>query len=325
MDRGAGAEDAEAAARAGFLLDEVLSIESIGLRETFDLTIEGSHSFVADGLVVHNTIPHYGELATRLRRCFPAPPGCAVLSLDFQQGELRIIACLSGDRNMVRAYREGMDLHAITASGVMGMSLDDFLAQDADTIGELRRRGKAGNFGLVFGMSPQGYQHYAWNEFQVELSLEQAETDHDAFFATYPGIKPWHQRQIGEVHRTGQVRSPLGRVRRLPLVRSPDERARRHAERQSINAPVQATLTDMMSWSLAEIHRRWPELALFGMVHDNGLAYVPEDDVELWAGRCAEVMEHLPLAETFGWETPIGFPIDAEAGPTMGDLEKLTA
>jgi DNA polymerase I-like protein with 3'-5' exonuclease and polymerase domains len=102
------------------------------------------------------------------------------------------------------------------------------------------------------------------------------------------------------------------------LIRSRDRALVSQAERQAINSPVQSTLTDMMIWTLAILNERYPELMAFLMIHDAAYFYVPEDEVELWAGRIKEVGENLPF-DQMGWTPQLTFPMDAEWGPTLAD------
>lgn len=274
------------------------------------------------------TIPKRGYWAKRLRDCVVAPPGYVIISADFDQGELRVTAAVAGESVMLDVYRNGGDLHVLTAAKINEMEPEDLLAlkdTDKDLYDTIRSGGKAGNFGLIYGMQAPGWVHYAWATYGVSVTLEQARFARDTFFSTYPGLSSWHARQKNEAHTYGCVTSPLGRVRHLPLIRSRDREKRSRAERQAINSPVQSTLTDMCTLSIAEFDRRYSDAAVFGMVHDNNLIYAPEDQREVWAERVVEVMSTLPLTETFGWEPGVDFPADAEIGLTLGKLEKMAA
>lgn len=147
VECGSGSYHAQEAASAGFVLADIVSIEYVGEEETFDLTIEGCHSFVSNGIVVHNTLPKHNKWAKKLRRAFVAPPGYNILNLDFGQGELRIAAVIAEEPIMLDAYKNNLDLHSITAARASGHTLEDFLTLEDDVREELRFAAKSMNFG----------------------------------------------------------------------------------------------------------------------------------------------------------------------------------
>ncbi len=274
------------------------------------------------------TLMKRGAWAKRLRDCYPAPVGYKVFALDFSQGELRLVADASGDATMLNAYLNDQDLHAITAAKLSGMELGELLHMMDTAYDEydvIRYRGKAGNFGLVYGMSADGYQEYARAVYGLELTLAEAVDHREAYFGLYPGLIPWQDGQREYVKDRGFVRSPLGRVRRLPLVWSPDSFWSSKAKRQAINAPIQSTLSDMCLWALALIVERYitKEMVLVAMIHDQLIGYVKEGLEMEWLGRLKAIMENLPFEETFGWKPRLSFPVDCELGPTLGTLEKV--
>jgi len=260
----------------------------------------------------YQTIPKHTKWAKPLRTVYIPPPGYAILKLDSSQGEVRVTACVANEKTMLNAYKSGMDLHAITAAKLNNMTLEEFFALSQEVQDELRFGGKAGNFGLIYGMGAAGFVAYARNTYGVVLTLEQAQDFHESFFELYTGLHPWHDESKAFARKHGYVRNPLGRIRHLPLINSKMSDIRAQAERQSINSPVQSCLSDMMLLAMVEIDRRYPDLWMFGMTHDEVQTYVPVDDVMEWASRLKEVMENLPLHE-FGWNPPLKFVADAEA------------
>ncbi|MCA1777536.1 MAG: hypothetical protein LC676_18575 [Loktanella sp.] len=276
-------------------------------------------------------LPKKTSWAKRIRDCYPAPKGKKVAVVDYSQGELRVVACVAGETNMLAAYKEGRDLHALTASQLASVPYDEFMGWDghedaklAALFNDLRQQAKAGNFGLLYSMKAPGFQAYAWANYGLVLTLAEAETIRNEFFTLYPGLLDYHDRQRKLVHRDRQVRSPLGRIRHLPMIKSWASDIRSGAERMSINSPIQSTLSDMMIWAIALIEDAYPggEIETVGMVHDALVAYIPEDDPALWCGRIAEVMENLPFKE-LGWTPQLKFPVDMEVGDTLADLKKL--
>lgn len=321
-----------------FKLDEVVTIEYIGEYDTYDLEVAGISSFVANDFVVHNssakspavqTIPKHSLWAKKLRRGYIAPPGFLVLNVDYSQGELKICAVVSNERIMIDLYQQGLDQHMVTGGALNGYTIEQMLAlkkENPELYAILRQGGKAGNFGLIYKMSVDGFIEYAYNTFGVILTKAQAEEQVNKFFNLYPGIIPWHRRQINFARRNKYVVSPLGRVRHLPLINSQNNKLRAREERRSINSPVQATLSDLSIYALSEIYKEYghpDDLRFHLFTHDSLTAYVKADRVTYWVPRIKEIMENLPLKEVFDWDPPIKFTVDFEAGPNLGDLKKL--
>lgn len=269
------------------------------------------------------TIPKHTPWAKRLRRVFCAPlPGWILWSADYNQGELRIVADIAEDETMLKVYREGGDLHSVTAAGMVGMVLEEFMklkTTDPELFDLYRTNGKAGNFGLIYGMSPGGFVTYAWTNYGLKITLEEAEVAVEKFFNTYTNLLPYHQKMTNQVYGQGWVRSPLGRIRHLPLIRSPDNKTRSSARRQAINAPVQSTLSDLCGWSIAEIKKWRPDLWVGGMIHDQIFGYCPEDEADETVKGILEIMGNLPLKKTFGWQPKIDFPGDGTIGYNLAD------
>lgn len=261
------------------------------------------------------TIPKHTKWTKRLRRAYTAPPGKTILQLDFSQGELRIAACLANEPVMLNAYANGADLHAITAAKLSGYSMDDFMLLPDDVRDEKRSNGKAGNFGLIYGMGPEGYMTYALTSYGVKMTLQKAVEDREGFFDLYGGLLEWHKKykKIAKMH--GWIRSPLGRIRHLPLIYSKDRDIAAKAERNAVNSPVQSTLSDMMQLAMIHIDREYGEsgaVEMFLMTHDSIACYVPIEEATIWAKRLKAVLDNLPLKQMFGWDHQIPFPSDAE-------------
>lgn len=261
------------------------------------------------------TLSKHTKWSKKLRRAYVAPPGKVIIQIDYSQGELKITACLAEEPVMIQAYLDGQDLHAITASQLNGYSMDEFMLLPDEVRDELRSGGKAGNFGLIYGMQALGFQAYAYTTYGVEMTESEAFSKREAFFALYQHLIPWHESSKQRAKLTGMARSPLGRIRHLPLINSPDRESRSKAERQAINSPVQSTLSDMMQLAMVNIdleygHTNDVEFAM--MCHDACVFYVPEGDATLWAKRLKTIMDNLPLKEYFGWDHQLPFTTDAE-------------
>lgn len=273
------------------------------------------------------TVPKHTKWAKRIRRCFPAPPGYVVVERDYGQGELRVIACIAHEKNMIAVFKSGRDIHADTAAPFAGFTYESLMAlekTDPHTFEETRQLGKAGNFGLVFGMKEDGFVNYARSNYGVSLTWDEAHDFREAFFQKYPNLLVYHEeyKRIARQHKA--VRTPLGRIRHLPLIKSPNQEVRSKSERQAINSPVQGCLTDMVLWTIALEHRSGlSEIApCFGACHDSILNYVPEDRVDEIVTKQVEQMESLPF-EKVGWSPQIKFVADAKVGQNWGEMKKF--
>jgi DNA polymerase-1 len=267
---------------------------------------------------LHTTYKLYGTVTGRLsgdlqqvprdsfiRGVFGAPPGWSFVQADYSQIELRIAAHCSGERRMRRAFLAGEDLHLVTASSLTGKS-------GVLVTKEERKRAKAVNFGFLYGMYPRKFQAYAFENYELEVSLGEAELARQQYFETFPGLQDWHDRQRRIAHNHHRVVSPLGRIRHLPDILSSDNGVRMEAERQAINSPVQATASDLMLFSMVKLHDLLDptEAYMVGTLHDAIFFQIKEDKIDRWVPIIKETMENLPLKKTFGFEPSI--PIISE-------------
>lgn len=275
------------------------------------------------------TIPKHTYWGKRIRSCYAAPPGHLVGEFDYSQGELKVVACVANEENMIEAYAQGKDLHALTASGMLDLSYEQMMAlkdSDPDTYGTYRQYGKPCNFGLLYGMSAAGLREYARISYGVIFSEQQANDFRDAFFKTYPMLPVYHENYKRMAKRQGFVTSPLGRRRHLPLVNSQFGDIRSGAERQSVNSPIQSTLSDMLCWAVAIGDERGflEYCPSFGAIHDATYNYIPEDRVDECVAMQLEIMENLPFHKV-GWKPQLQFTADAKIGPSMGELKDYAA
>jgi DNA polymerase I-like protein with 3'-5' exonuclease and polymerase domains len=273
------------------------------------------------------TIPKHTKWAKRLRKVFVAPDGMLVMENDYSQGELRVIACIANEPTMIQVYRDNLDLHVITPSKFVGYTVEEimgFKLTDPDKFSAIRQIGKSGNFGLIYGMGATGFQIFAKTSYNVNLSNHESESFRNGFFETYPALPEYHKEYKAHAKKYGFVRSPLGRVRHLPLINSKMSDIRSQEERRAINSPVQGTLSDMMIWAIAEGKEKGYHLdaPCFGLVHDAGYRYIPEDNAEFYAQREKDQMENLPF-EKVGWNPQLKFVTDCKIGPSMADLKDL--
>lgn len=291
--------------------------------------------------------PKKTKWAKRIRECMIAPPGKVIIAFDYSQGELRVVACIAHEENMIQSYLNGMDLHAVTGARLGEMSYEDFQllktperenlpwddapfeANNKTLKGKfdyLRDRAKPANFGLLYGMSAEGLVAYAWAQYNLALDIDEAVAIREMFFKLYPGLLKYHQQQKNIVKNDLEVRGPLGRIRHLPHIKSWAQDVRAQAERRAINAPVQSTLTDMMIWAISLIDKEFNQekdvVQVFAMIHDAIYAYVDEDVALQIAPQVQHIMSNLPFDQV-GWEPQLQFLVDAEIGPDLAHLEKL--
>ena len=249
-------------------------------------------------------IPIRTELGREIRAAFIAAPGTQLLSADYSQIELRLLAHFSGDPLLVRAYQQNEDIHILTASEVFGVPA---ATMDKET----RNRAKAVNFGIVYGISPFGLA--------AQLGIPQAEARAyiDRYFARYQGVKAFIEKTLEGARREGSVRTFFGRVRPIPDIASRNPNQRGFAERTAVNTPLQGTAADLIKLAMIALDRKIAERKLKTkmvlQVHDELLFEVPE-------GETGEV-EQLVRAEMEG-VIKLNVPLVADLGfgPNWRDL-----
>jgi DNA polymerase-1 len=216
-------------------------------------------------------IPIRTPQGRRIRAAFVAAPGCRIVSADYSQIELRIMAHLSGDEGLRHAFAHGQDVHRATAAEVFGRALEDVTPDE-------RRTAKVLNFGLIYGMSAFGLAQ--------NLGIERA-TAHayiDSYFSRYPGVKRYMDGTREKARTEGFVETAFGRRLWLPEIRSSNPQRRAGAERAAINAPMQGTAADLIKLAMIEV-QRWlgderPGAKLVMQVHDELVLEVPEGELE---------------------------------------------
>ncbi len=216
-------------------------------------------------------IPIRTEKGREIRAAFIAAPGRVLLSADYSQIELRLMAHFSEDPLLVEAYRTGQDIHTLTAAEVFGVPATSMSK-------ETRNRAKAVNFGIVYGISPFGLA--------ANLNIPQSEAKLyiETYFARYVGVRNFIDQVLAETRSTQQVRTLFGRVRPIPDIQSRNPNLRGFAERTAVNTPLQGTAADMIKVAMIRIHDRMRKQKLAAQmtlqVHDELLFDVPESEVD---------------------------------------------
>ena len=216
------------------------------------------------------TDPTAIEVVSMVKKPFIAPEGYTLCQIDYSQAELRIIASFAGETNMLDAYNAGIDLHALYAARMLKTDLDGFYKLDKADQKNWRTRAKAGNFGLIYGMSAEGLVHYAKNNYGVILSLKEATEMRNDFFAMYPRLLDYHDTYIAKGRKFGYVRTLYGRMRRVPQILDQNEYIRGMDERVAINSPVQGTAGEFTVFAISLLRNRLdPRVKFVNTVHDS--------------------------------------------------------
>lgn len=235
--------------------------------------------------------------------------GWTIVEADYSQVELRIVAHISGDKTMSRAYHLGRDIHTETAMATTGLS-------EPEITSEIRKKAKAVNFGFVYGMGANKFQEYSKENYGIDVTEAEAKAYRDAFFATFKSLRPWHARQRKMAERTGYVLSPIGRKRHLWDIESENPGIRAEAQRQAINSPVQSMASDMMLMSMVRLHKKLnPSHAkIIGTVHDSILFEIRDEYLDRLIPRITNTMETLPLEKVFGCVLTVPIKADVKIG-----------
>jgi len=251
-------------------------------------------------------IPTRTELGHQVRRGFIAAPGTLLLSVDYSQIELRIVAHMADDQSMLAAFRAGQDIHATTAAAIFNVPLEGVTK-------EQRRHAKAINFGLIYGMSAFGLTR------TTDLTLAEAENFVKAYFAKFPGVKNYLDGIRRQAAERGYVETMLGRRRYFPELRNPPTpQVRARAEREAINAPIQGTAADILKVAMIrlpdELKRAELNSRMLLQVHDELLLECPRDELQKTIEVVSRTMEN-------AYQLSIPLETDAAWGDNWGDLK----
>jgi DNA polymerase-1 len=220
----------------------------------------------------------------RVREAFIAAPDCILVSADYSQIELRIMAHLSGDASLVKAFMEDADIHSATAAEIFGVAL-------AEVSSEQRRVAKTINFGLIYGMSAFGLAS------QLGLERAAAQSYIDRYFARYPGVAAYMQRTRASAYEFGYVETVFGRRLWLPEIRSSNKHRRDGAERAAINAPMQGTAADLIKLAMIAVAgwlaREQMQTRIIMQVHDELVLEVPQVELNSVLENLSDLMCHV--------------------------------
>ncbi len=242
-------------------------------------------------------IPIRNDEGRRIRQAFVAPHGSKIVAVDYSQIELRIMAHLSGDKALVDAFKHGKDIHAATAAEILGVAIDQVSH-------EQRRRAKAVNFGLIYGMSAFGLAK------QLNIPRKEAQHYMDTYFERYPGVMQYMEDTRSVAAQQGYVETIYGRRLYLPEIKSRNGMRRKAAERAAINAPMQGTAADIIKKAMLAVdswieHEGGDEVKLLMQVHDELVFEIKESHLDGIVTNIQNLMEsaadlHVPLVAEVG-------------------------
>ena len=264
------------------------------IRTSFQMTVTatGRLSSTEPNLLF---IPTRTVLGSKMREMFVAAPGHVLVDADYSQIELRLLAHISGDEAMRAAFTTGADIHTATAAQV-------FHVAPGDVTHEMRRRAKAVNFGIVYGLSAFSLSQ------DIGVTVAEAKAYMEAYFATFPGVRRYMDDVVAQAKERGYVETLFHRRRELPEIRSSNFNMRSFGERVALNMPIQGTAADIMKLAMVAVEKRLkrelPEAKLVLQVHDELIVECPEPQ----AAAAAKLLE-----EEMGQVAHLSVPLTAEA------------
>ena len=229
-------------------------------------------------------IPTRSELGRTVKTAFSAGEGSVFLAVDYSQIELRLLAHLSGDEHLVRAFNEGEDFHAETAARVFGVPVSEVTP-------DLRSRAKAVNFGIVYGQQAYGLSQ------SLHISMAEARDMIDRYYEAYPGVRTFLDNVVARAKQTGYAETMYGRRRHIPELKAKNPQLRGFGERTAMNHPMQGTAADIIKIAMARVSRRLEEEGFAAhmilQVHDELDFECPIDEVERLTTMVRDAMEHV--------------------------------
>lgn len=229
-------------------------------------------------------IPTRSELGRTVKTAFSAGEGSVFLAVDYSQIELRLLAHLSGDEHLVRAFNEGEDFHAETAARVFGVPVSEVTT-------DLRSRAKAVNFGIVYGQQAYGLSQ------SLHISMAEARDMIDRYYEAYPGVRTFLDNVVARAKQTGYAETMYGRRRHIPELKAKNPQLRGFGERTAMNHPMQGTAADIIKIAMVRVSRRLEEEGFAAhmilQVHDELDFECPVDEVERLTTMVRDVMEHV--------------------------------
>ena len=277
-------------------LPQLINPQSGKIHTSFNQTVTSTGRLSSSNPNLQN-IPIRDEDGKEIRKAFIPDEGCAFFSADYSQIELRIMAHLSEDKNMIDAFNSGYDIHAATAAKVYKTELSEVTK-------DMRRKAKTANFGIIYGISVFGLAE------RMAVDRKEAKELIDGYFETYPRVKEYMDKSIEVAKKNGYVETIFHRKRYLQDINSRNAVVRGYAERNAINAPIQGSAADIIKVAMVNIYNRFKkenvQAKMILQVHDELNFSVPTNEKELVEKIVIEEMEnaykmHVPLKADCGW------------------------
>ena len=252
------------------------------IHTTFNQTVTSTGRLSSSNPNLQN-IPARGELGMEIRQAFvPRSSDRWLLSADYSQIELRLMAYFSGDEHLIAAFREGLDIHTATAARLFGVPMDQVTP-------DMRRKAKTVNFGIMYGLGPYGLAQ------QLRISRTEARQIIEQYFQTYPGIRRYIEETLEKVRKQGYAETLFGRRRYFPNINSHNATVRKAEERAAINMPLQGTAADMIKLAMIRVHHRlqeqYPNSLLCLQVHDELVLDISDADRHHLPDEVKNIME----------------------------------
>lgn len=304
------------------IIEEILSYRVVSkLQSTY---IDGLKKVIKDGRIhtqLNQTIAVTGRLSSknpnlqnipirleegrRIRKIFVPSPGRIILTADYSQIELRVLAHISGDKNLTEAYNQGKDIHQMTASKVFDIPFEEVSSSQ-------RREAKAVNFGIVYGISDYGLSE------NIDISRSDAKQYIEKYFEEYPGIKRFMDQSVEDAKEKGYVKTLSGRIREIPDIHAKNFNVREFAKRTAMNSPIQGTAADIIKISMIHVVKAMEEQGLQSdlilQVHDELIFDVPLEELEIMKSLVKKHME-----EAYDLDVPL--EVNIEVGESWYDTK----
>jgi DNA polymerase-1 len=282
-------------------LPELINKDTGRVHTSFNQTVTATGRLSSTNPNLQN-IPARTEMGREIRKAFIAEKGNKLLALDYSQIELRLAAHMSGDKKMIKAFKNGADIHRATAAEINGVSLSEVSSK-------MRREAKAINFGVLYGQGPHGLARTA------DIPYLQAREFIDNYFKVYTGVQKYVDKKIKEAREKGYVETLFGRKRFLLEINSSVVMVRKGAERMAVNTPLQGTAADMIKMAMIQVSEQVKDkdVKMLLQVHDELIFEVSEKKVEEYAQKIKEIMEGV---------INLGVPVivDVKIGDNWGEL-----
>ncbi len=287
-------------------LPELISPQTGRVHTSFNQTITATGRLSSSNPNLQN-IPIRTSLGREIRKAFVAPPGFQILSADYSQIELRIVASLADDPSMIEAFKNNEDIHARTAAEINGCDIESVTK-------EMRRAAKTINFGILYGMGTYGLARSA------DMDVSEASEYIETYFEHHEAIRKYFELTKALARKKGFVETLFGRRRYLPEINSGIQQVRASAERMAINMPVQGTAADLMKLAMIEIDDNLPKISpqtkMILQVHDELVFEVPKRDISRVIKYIRETMENI-------YRLRVPIKADVETGSSWGLLKTV--